>query len=112
MKRRTTTAQINEALTNHLLTVTKAECYHKTSRITDPIEADELLEDLQFLCEANAFMDCVGWHYEKDYKTGLYIAEAGRSDAYSENIVTVYLHVGEGANTEDVEKALLMEEED
>ena len=112
MKRRTTTRQLSESLTNHLLTVTKAECYHKTSRITDLIEAESFLEDFQFLCESNVFMDCIGWHYQKDFKTGQYIIEAGRSDAYSENIVTVYLRVGEGANTEDVEKMLLMKEED
>lgn len=112
MKRRTTTAQINEALTSNLLTVTKVEVYYKSSRKTDTIEAESFLEDLQFLCEANIFMDCVGWTYQQDHRTGLYIVEAGRSDAYSENIVTVYLRVGEGANTEDVEKVLLIKEED
>lgn len=112
MKRKTTTAQINEALTSNLLTVTKAEVYYKSSRQTNAIDAESFLEDFQFLCESGIFADCIGWYFEKDFKTGLYIAEAGRSDAYSENIVTVYLRVGEGANTEDVEKALLMEEED
>lgn len=112
MKRRTTTRQLSEALTNGLFTITKAECYHKTSRITDPIDAESFLEDLQFLCEANIFTDCVGWHYEKDYKSNQYIAETGRMDGDSENIVTVYFRLNEGANTEDVEKVLLMKEED
>lgn len=112
MKRRTTTAQINEALTSNLLTVTQAEVYYKSSRKTDTINVESFLEDFQFLCEANVFMDCVGWHYQKDYKNNQYIAETGRMDGDSENIVTVYLRVGEGANTEDVEKVLLMKEED
>lgn len=111
MKRRTTTAQINEALTSNLLTVTKAECYHKTSRITDPIEAESFLEDFQFLCEANVFMDCVGWHYEKDFKTGQYILEAGRTDAYSENVITVHMRVRDSVKIEDIEKTLLYIEE-
>lgn len=112
MKRRTTTRQLNEALTNRLLSVTKAEVYYKSSRKTNVIEAESFLEDLQFLCETNVFMNCIGWTYQPDHRTGLYILEAGRSDAYSENIVTVYLRVGEGANTEDVEKVLLIKEED
>lgn len=112
MKRRTTTAQINEALTNDLLTVTKIECYHKTSRITDLIEVESFLEDFQFLCEANVFMDCVGWHFTRDYKTGLYIIETGRMDGDSENIVTVYLRVRDSVSDEQVKKALFFIEED
>lgn len=112
MKRRTTTRQLSEALTNDLFTIEKAECYHKTSRITDLIEAESFLEDFQFLCEANVFMDCVGWHYEKDFKTGKYILEAGRTDAYSENIITVHMRVNEGVSDEDVRKALFFIEED
>ena len=112
MKRKTTTRQISEALTSNLLTVTKAECYYKTSRITDLIESDKFLEDLQFLCEANVFKDCIGWTYQQDHRTGLYILEAGRCDAYSENIVTVYFRLNDGVKTGDIEKALLMKEED
>ena len=41
-----------------------------------------------------------------------YILESGRSDGDSENIVIVYLRVNEDVKIEDVEKALLMEEED
>lgn len=112
MKRRTTTAKINEVLTSNLLTVTKVEVYHKTSRITGLIEAKSFLEDLQFLCEANVFMDCVGWHYEKDYKSGLYILEAGRTDAYSENVITVHMRVRDSVSDEQVKKALFFIEED
>lgn len=112
MKRKTTTVQINEALTSNLLTLTKAEVYYKSLHQTDVIEADKFLMDFQFLCESGIFADCVGWNYEKDFKTGKYIAEAGRTDAYSENIVIAYLRVNEDVKIEDVEKALLMEEED
>jgi fibronectin type 3 domain-containing protein len=111
MKRKTTTAQISEALTTNLLTVTRTECYHKTLRQTDNINPESFIEDLQFLCEANVFMDCVGWHYEKDFKTGQYIIEAGRSDAYSENIITIHMRVNEGVKIEDIERALKIEEE-
>lgn len=112
MKRRTTTAQINEALSNNLLQVTKAECYHKDSHRTDVIDADTFLDNFEFFCESGCFVNCIGWHYQKDYKTNQYIIECCRLDGDSENIVTVYLRVGEGANTEDVEKVLLMKEEE
>lgn len=112
MKRRTTTRQLSEALTNGLLQVVKAECYYKTSRQTNPVETDKFLEDLQFLCEADVFMYCVGWHYQKDYKTNQYIAETGRMDGDSENIITIHMRVNEGVKTEDIEKMLLMKEED
>lgn len=112
MKRRTTTRQLSEAITNGLLQVVKAECYYKTSRKTDVVETDKFLEDLQFLCEADVFMDCVGWHCQKDYKTNQYIAETGRMDGDSENIITIHMRVNEGVKTEDIEKMLLMKEED
>ncbi len=111
MKRRTTTRQLSEALTNGLLQVVKAECYYKTSRQTNPVETDKFLEDLQFLCEADVFMDCVGWHYQKDYKTNQYIAETGRMDGDSENIVIAYLRVNDGIKIEEIEKTLLYVQE-
>lgn len=111
MKRKTTTAQINEALTTNLLSVTKAEVYYKSLHQMDAIDTESFLEDLQFLCEENVFMDCVGWHYEKDFKTGRYIIEAGRSDAYSENIITIHMRVNEGVKIEEIEKTLKIEEE-
>lgn len=112
MKRRTTTAQINEALTNDLLTVTRAEVYHKTSRQTNVINPESFIEDFKFLCESNIFMDCVGWTYQQNHRTGGYVLESGRSDGDSENIVTVFLRVNDGVKTEDIEKVLLMKEED
>ena len=112
MKRRTTTAQINEALANDLLTITKVECYHKTSRQTNVINPESFIDDFQFLCESGIFADCVGWHCQKDYKTNQYIAETGRMDGDSENIITVHMRVNEGVKIEDIEKVLLMKEED
>lgn len=111
MKRRTTTAQINEAITNRLLSVTKAEVYYKSSRKTNVIEAESFLEDLQFLCETNVFMNCIGWTYQQDHRTGLYILEAGRSDGDSENIITVHMRVNEDVKIEEIEKTLLYVEE-
>ena len=111
MKRRTTTRQLSEAITNGLLQVVKAECYYKTSRKTDVVETDKFLEELQFLCETNIFMDCVGWHFEKDYKSNQYLIEAGRSDAYSENIITVHMRANDGVKTEEIEKTLLYAED-
>lgn len=110
MKRMTTSKQISDVLSNNLLQVTKAEVYYKTSRKTDII-TDSFLENLQFLCESGCFMDCVGWHYERDYRTGEYILETGRMDGNSENVVIAHLRVCEGANVEDIERTLLFVEE-
>ena len=111
MKRSTTTAQINEALANDLLIITKVECYRKTLRQTDVIDAESFIEDFQFLCEANIFMNCVGWTYQQDYRTGDYVLETGRSDGDSENIITVHMRVNDGVKIEDVEKVLLYAED-
>ena len=110
MKRMTTTKQISDVLSNNLLQVTKAEVYHKTSRETDII-TDSFLENLQFLCESGCFTDCVGWHYERDYRTGDYIIETGRWAGDSENIVIVHLRVNDNANVEDIERTLKIKEE-
>lgn len=109
MKRMTTTKQINEVLSNNLLQVAKAECYHKTSRKTDII-TDSFLENFQFLCESGCFVDCIGWTFCRDYRTGQYIIETGRMDGDSENIVIVYLRANNDVNVEDIESALIIEE--
>lgn len=110
MRRRTTTKQLNSAITNNLLHITKAEVYYKTSRKTETIDNDTLIENLQFLCESGVFVDCVGWTYSKNCKTNSYIAECSRMDGNAENIVTLYLSVGDGTNVEDVERMLVVEE--
>lgn len=110
MKRTTTTKQISDVLSNNLLQVAKAEVYHKISRETDII-TDSFLENFQFLCGSGCFMDCVTWHYGRDYRTGDYIIETGRMDGSSESIVTAYLRVNDGVNAEDIEKILKIEEE-
>ena len=110
MVRRTTTKQINDVLSNNLLQLTKAECYHKTTHKTEVIDTDTLIENLQFLCESGVFVDCVGWTYSKNCKTNSYIAECSRTDGNAENIITLYLGVGDDMDVEDVNEALAVEE--
>lgn len=57
-------------------------------------------------------MDCVGWHYERDYRTGDYIIETGRMDGSVEKIIVVYLDVCNGACRENIEKVLEVTEEE
>jgi len=111
MVRKTTTKQINDVISNNLLQLTKAECYHKTTHKAEIIDNDIVIENLQFLCESGYFADCIGWTYEKDYKTNGYIAECSRTDGYSENIVTLYLSAGDGVSNEDLERTLKIEED-
>ncbi len=111
MGRITTTQKISEAISNNLLQVAKAEIYYKTSGKTETMDADRFQENFDFLCESGCFADAIGWHFERDYKSGRYIIETGRMNPHSEIIVTVYLNVGEGVNGEDVERTLLFEKE-
>lgn len=112
MRRITTTKKINEAITNNLLQIERSEIYYKTSRKTETIDTDRLTENFSFLCESGIFMDAIGWHFERDCKTGLYITECGRMNPDSETIVTVYLGVCEDVNVEDIERTLLFLEEE
>jgi len=110
MKRMTTTKQIGDVLSNNLLQVAKAEVYHKTSRETNII-TDSFLENFQFLCESGCFMDCIGWHYERDFRTGDYIIETGRMNGNSENVVIAHLRANDNVDVEDIERILLFVEE-
>lgn len=113
MNKRTTTQQLNTAITNNLLRITKAEIYYKTSRKTEIIDINKFHENLQFLCESGCFADFVDWHYEKNISTkDEYILDSGAMNPFTENIVSVYLGVGEGVSGEEVEKALSVSEEE
>lgn len=111
MRKRTTTKQLNSAITNNLLHITKAEIYYKTSRKTETIDVDKFKDSLDFLCESGVFADAIGWHYERDFRTNGYIAETGRMNPDTEIIISVYLRVADGVSTEEVEKILKVEEE-
>lgn len=109
MRKRTTTKQLSSAINNNFLKLQKAQCYYKASKKTELIDADTFRESLDFLCET-IFASCIGWTYEKNYKTNGYIAECGRTEGNAENIITVYLCTGDGVIEEDIEKALRVEE--
>ena len=110
MKKRTTTRQLNAAITNGLLQVTKAECSYKSSNRIDEISKDTFKESLEFLGET-LFADCVGWHYERNNQTGQYIAECGRMNGDSDVIIIAYMCANEGVKVEDIDKVLRVIEE-
>lgn len=112
MSKITTTSKINEAITNNLLQIERSEIYYKTSGKTETVDTDRLTENFSFLCESGIFMDAIGWHFERDCKTGLYITECGRMNPDVETIVTVYLTVCNGVCRENVEKTLSVSEEE
>lgn len=113
MKRKTTTKQLQQVVTNNLLYSTKVEVYYKTSRKTETIDVDKFKDSLDVLCESGVFADFVDWHYERNISIKEeYIFDSGAMNPYSENVVTVYLRVADGVNREDVEKALLFLEEE
>lgn len=111
MKKVTTTKKINETITNNLLQIQKVEVYYKTSGKTETIDTDRFTDNFSFLCESGVFMDAIGWHYERDCKTGLYITECGRMNPDVESIIAVYLSVCNGVCRENIEKVLSVTEE-
>lgn len=105
MRKRTTTKQLHNALSNNLLTVEKAELYNKTTRKTEGISIDTFKDSIEFLCET-IFAPCIGWYFEENHVTGNYEVDCSRMDGSVDIIVTVYLRVCEGASREDIEKTL------
>lgn len=105
MQKRTTTRQIQQAIKDNLLKPIKVQKYSKSTRKTTIISTDTFKDDLDFLCET-IFADCVGWHYERDYRTGEYIIEAGRMDGDVDFIFIAHLCVNDGVKFESVDKAL------
>lgn len=112
MRRRTTTKQLLEAITNGLLQITKAECSNKSSNRIDEISKETFLDSLAFINESGVFANFIDWHYERDlYENDGYVFDSGRMNAYAETIVIAYLRVCNGANKEEIERMLLFEEE-
>lgn len=113
MRKRTTTKQLNEALSRNLLQIVKVEVYGKTSRRTDVIDVNTFRENLDFLSESGIFSCCIGWYYENNCDSGSdYIAECSRMDSSVDVIVTVYLNVGDGVDIEELERMLSPVEEE
>lgn len=112
MRKITTAKKINEAITNNLLHIQKVEVYYKTSGKTETMDTDRFTENFSFLCESGIFMDAIGWHFERDCKTGLYITECGRMNPDTEIIISVYFGACEDVNVEDIERTLLFIEEE
>ena len=110
MKRRTTTAQINEALP--MMDVVKSQSYNKDTYTTTVIDTATFLENLQFLVESGILTGCMGWSYEKNSESkGEYIFESGRMNPECNVIATVHMRLKDGVNVEDLEKMLLVIEE-
>ena len=89
MRRRTTTQQLQNAITNNLLKITKAEIHHKSSKQVDILSIDSFKESLEFLAET-IFVDMIVWHYERSLNTDSeYIVDSGYRNSYSEDVVIV-----------------------
>ena len=111
MQKRTTTLQLNTAIKNKLLNVTKSELYNKSTHQTDAMSPETFQESLEFLCES-IFKDIVGWHFEYDIKDKQYIIEAGRINGDSDFIVIAHLCACDGVNRKDIDNALSVIEDD
>lgn len=111
MRRRTTTAQINAALP--MMEVVKAEHYDKNTYTTTAIDTEIFTENMQFLAESGKLTDCMGWTYERNPGSkSEYIIESGRMNQESNAFVTAWMRLIDGVSRDEVEKMLLMKEED
>ena len=111
MKRRTTTAQINDVLP--FMEVVKAEHYDKDTYATTAIDNEIFTENLQFLAESGKLIDCLGWTYERNLDSNIeYIFESGRMNAECNAFVTVWMRLNDGVSSDEVEKILLLTEEE
>lgn len=111
MRRRTTTAQINAALP--FLEVDKVESYDKNTYTTTAIDTEIFTKNMQFLAESGKLIDCMGWTYERNpVSKSEYIFETGRMNAECNAYVTVWMRLNDGVRCDEVEKMLLIKEED
>lgn len=111
MRRRTTTAQINDALP--LMEIIKAEYYNKDTYTTTDIDTATFTENFQFLAESGKLTSCLGWTYERNFNSkNEYILETGRMNAECDGYLTVWMCLKDGVSMDDLEKMLLMIEED
>ena len=111
MRRRITTAQINDALP--MMEVIKAEYYNKDTYTTTAIDTEIFTENMQFLAESGKLTDCMGWTYERNPSSkSEYIFESGRMNAECNAYVTAWMRLNDGVSRDEVEKMLLMKEED
>lgn len=111
MRRRTTTAQINDVLP--MMEVIKAEHYNKSTYTTTTIDTETFTENMQFLAESGKLIDCLGWTYERNPGSkNEYIFETGRMNQECNAYVTAWMRLNDGVNSDEVEKILLLTEED
>ena len=111
MRRRTTTAQINDVLP--MMEVIKAQSYNKDTYTTTDIDTATFTENLQFLAESGKLTDCMGWTYERNPGSkSEYIFESGRMNAECNAYVTAWMRLNDGVGSDEVEKILLLTEED
>ena len=111
MRRRTTTEQINDALP--MMEVVKAEYYNKDTYTTTAIDTEIFTENMQFLAESGKLTDCMGWTYERNPGSkSEYIFESGRMNAECNAYVTAWMRLNDDVSMEDLEKMLLIKEED
>ena len=111
MRKRTTTQKLQQAISNNLLHIVSAEKYSKNTQQSVAIDAETFINSLDFLCES-VFADSLGWHYEKNYRTGQYIFDTRKMDGDADFVITVYLNVCDGVSREDVEATLLFLEDE
>lgn len=105
MRRKTTTKQLQQAIKDDLLKLTKAEKYSKSTRKTTTISTNTFKDDLDFLCET-LFVDAVGWHYEYDIKAKQYIIETRRMNGDSDFIFIAHLCACDGVGRDCIDNAL------
>ena len=112
MRKQTTTKQIQNAIKSNQLILQSAEVYNKTTQETEEIPNDKFLESFDFFCESGLFMDAIGWHFERNFKTKKYEIECSRLDGSVDVIITAYFRKSDDVNEEDIDEMLLKIEDE
>ena len=61
--------------------------------------------------EFGCFVDCIGWYYDVDCKTGEYVADIGAMNAEADVCINVLFRASSETNVEDIDRRLLYMEE-
>ncbi|WP_418755429.1 hypothetical protein [Eubacterium ventriosum] len=108
-KRRTTTATINNLITNGIIQPVKVESYDKEhSSVVSPVNPDSFIESIQFLNEASYLSDSVDWQCEINGDDTITV-DVGRLNPYMSHVTVGQFRLCDGHSIDEVENKILQD---
>lgn len=116
MPKRITTRNLTHIITSKMVVVSKVRLnYFNGEYEKQEIESEKLIESLEFLNESEIFAEAVDWTYHRIHvqdREDLIRIHGGRMSSYMPCTVDFELHMAKGVDIRDIEKKLLIEEEE